>query len=346
MLAVATAGAAPAARAQQGSCPLPPGAAAAPPIAVGSIRRGTLQRDSERQPFRLSLSGTAAAQVDLESDSFDPRLIVCERKGGGWRQIADDDDGGNGLNARVLLSGTGNREYLLIAASVAGSGQFDLLVRDRPPPPPPPVKRITVGTGVSGKLDGRPADYEFEARAGGVYQIDLVSNDFDALVEVRRADDAANPQPLAQDDDGGEGTNARLTFVAPKAGAYRVRARSFGRGSGAYRLLITEARIETLGPGTHDKRLPETGSATFQFEAAANTAYLIEMRSRDLDSLIEVRPLAGDGPVLRDDDGGEGNDSRLLYFPRQPGPQLITARALGGGSGPYQLVITPYRRAE
>lgn len=334
------------ASAASSSCPTPPGVDAAAAISVGSIRRGSLSPDSSRLPFRLALAGDRAMQVDLESDEFNTRLIVYEREGGRWVQLAEDDDGGNGLNARVQLSGSGAREYLLIAAGTSGTGAFDISVRDRPPPPPPPPARpIRAGDTATGRIAaGTGADHLLQAQGGIVYDIDLRSEDFDTVVEVRRLADPLSTPPLARDDDGGEGNNSRLLFVPPVSGPYRITATSFGEDEGAYRLAVTEARPMPLGPGDHALRL-SGAPALFRFEAAPDMAYLIEMKSSTFDSFLEVRAASGAGPVTRDDDGGEGRNARLMFVPQAPGPHLITARALDNGTGDFMLSLTPYRRA-
>src|SRR5689334_14399991 len=56
--------------------------------------------------------------------------------------------------------------------------------------------------------------HEYKMKAGTTYVIDLVSNEFDAFL---RLENTAGEQ-LAEDDDGGGRTNARIIFTAPKEG--------------------------------------------------------------------------------------------------------------------------------
>ena len=77
--------------------------------------------------------------------------------------------------------------------------------------------------------------YTYPLHARQMVTIDLESNQFDAFL---RLEDATGLQ-LAQDDDGGGGLNARITFVAPRNDTYRIIATTFGPNAlGAYTLSI------------------------------------------------------------------------------------------------------------
>jgi hypothetical protein len=72
-------------------------------------------------------------------------------------------------------------------------------------------------------------------KEGQAYVIDLMSKDFDTFLRVEDAEG----KELAQDDDGGEGLNSRLRFVAPHTGTIRVIATTFAGGStGSFTLSI------------------------------------------------------------------------------------------------------------
>src|SRR5262249_61673489 len=81
--------------------------------------------------------------------------------------------------------------------------------------------------------------HEVKLEVGKFYAIDLESAAFDAYL---RLEDAAGKQ-LAEDDDSGGGTNARLLFRPAHSGAYRVIVTAFPRGSGtgAYTLTVRRA---------------------------------------------------------------------------------------------------------
>ena len=72
---------------------------------------------------------------------------------------------------------------------------------------------------------------------GKSYQIDMTSGNFDCYLGVR---DGKN-KLLAEDDDSGGGTNARLVFEAPEDGVFRIITTSFNAGeNGPFNLRIQE----------------------------------------------------------------------------------------------------------
>ncbi len=73
------------------------------------------------------------------------------------------------------------------------------------------------------------------ARAGQRVVIDMESDDVDAYLRVLRNDGTQ----IATNDDGGSGSDARLEYQAPYAGAYLVIATSYAAGeTGAYRVRV------------------------------------------------------------------------------------------------------------
>jgi hypothetical protein len=84
-------------------------------------------------------------------------------------------------------------------------------------------------------LDGSYADrYRFTLPAAANVQIDLASTQFDAWLVLG----ATSGDPIASDDDSGDGENARL-FAMLAAGTYEVLANSFAPGeTGTYQLLV------------------------------------------------------------------------------------------------------------
>ncbi|MCB9596234.1 MAG: PPC domain-containing protein [Sandaracinaceae bacterium] len=82
-------------------------------------------------------------------------------------------------------------------------------------------------------------EHTLELTAGWTVTIDMVSPAFDTYLYLRGADGA----PIAENDDGGEGLNSRLTHRVDVPGTYTVRASAFSpRGRGAYRLTVTLAQ--------------------------------------------------------------------------------------------------------
>jgi hypothetical protein len=106
---------------------------------------------------------------------------------------------------------------------------------------------ITVGTSINGslattdcfsveRLGGHYRDnFTFDAIAGTTYTIDLTSSAFDTYLYLVRPTVGV----LAQDDDGGGGTNSRIIYRPTVSGTLRIQVTSFSPGAtGTYRLSL------------------------------------------------------------------------------------------------------------
>ncbi|HLL46926.1 MAG TPA: hypothetical protein VK399_09445, partial [Longimicrobiaceae bacterium] len=110
---------------------------------------------------------------------------------------------------------------------------------------------IRMGQTVTGRLTSEskkaPEDqsfydlYTYTGRRGERVRFTLRSMDFDAYLNVGRADKAGGFESLDTDDDGGGGTNARVELTLPADGAYAIRANALNAGdTGAYTLQLEQ----------------------------------------------------------------------------------------------------------
>jgi hypothetical protein len=78
--------------------------------------------------------------------------------------------------------------------------------------------------------------YTVNLAAGRTYQIDLMSEEMDSYLRLE------NPQgvQVAEDDDGGGMLNARITYICPQAGNYRIVATCLGQRTGNFRLTVEQ----------------------------------------------------------------------------------------------------------
>ncbi|MEB3164920.1 MAG: tetratricopeptide repeat protein, partial [Prochlorothrix sp.] len=72
--------------------------------------------------------------------------------------------------------------------------------------------------------------YRFEGQAGEKLRIDLLSEEFDAYLML--LDPKGNK--IGENDDGGEGNNARLVLELPETGEYQAIVNTYGKGTGTY----------------------------------------------------------------------------------------------------------------
>jgi tetratricopeptide (TPR) repeat protein len=162
-------------------------------------------------------------------------------------------------------------------------------------------KVLEVGKGlkISGTLDkAKPEQvYHVKLDKGGTYVIDMISPNPKALDPFLRLLDAAG-KTLAFDDDSGGGLNARIIFLAPGTGTYRIVATSFdGAGVGAFTLAVKrdDAKLADALQGKVDLLLSQGKES----EALETARELLKVRSRlqgpkhwkTVDALWHIRTL-------------------------------------------------------
>jgi hypothetical protein len=228
---------------------------------------------------------------------------------------------------------------------------------------------LSLGQRVDGEItpsDARGRDdayvfdaYSFEAREGQRLEAIMRSAAFDAALEVLAPGDE---EPLYFDDDSlGEGTDARLRFVAPEDGVYILRARTLQEdGLGPYSLDLVERPPAARPPRPAPLRLgrtvqgdigdrdpeDENGLAydAFSFRARAGDRFLIALDSDSFDPIVRVGRMAGDAFEeldVNDDGVDSGLNARLLFVAPEAGTYVVRAASLsqsrGGG---YSITLS------
>ena len=114
---------------------------------------------------------------------------------------------------------------------------------------------LTVGRALTGRIESTDGvrwglsyyeEWTLSATSGQRVVITMESEDFDPYLIVL-ADDGTE---VASDDDGGDGSGARVDFRAPATGTYTILATTAAEGeTGSYeiRLDVNGGRIELLG---------------------------------------------------------------------------------------------------
>ena len=328
-------------------------------ITVGGTQSGELTSSdpiarSRKAPYQVwTLDGRRGQRVliDLRSTDFDAYLVLRDDAG---FVLGTDDDSGGEKNARIhtVLPRDGTYRIIATAFTEGAHGRYTLSVTgwEAPEAPAPgQAGRIAVGETKDGILepgdeiagDGPYQDrWTFEARAGQRLRIDLMSTDFDSYLILQGTDGAQ----LATDDDGGEGpNNAAISFRASSAGRYTAIATTFGENVkiGAYRVRLAEDTGTFPEPGvaqalnsgeTKEGRL-ETGDLTghrgledrWTFTGRAGQMARVDIVSTQFDSYATL--LFNGMPVDSNDDGGGGNNARLM--------------TILPGTGTYTVVVSP-----
>ncbi|MCU0499850.1 MAG: PPC domain-containing protein [Anaerolineae bacterium] len=187
---------------------------------------------------------------------------------------------------------------------------------------------IDFGDSVDGELEANETiDYTFEAEEGTFVVVGLESDDFDPFLTI--LDDSGDI--VANDDDGGEGTNSMVRFVVPENGEYTAQVSSLFGGSGDFTLSLDTGELATIAAGeTVEVEFDgETDGFYFSYEGTqGETISISGVSDGSIDtSLVLFGP---DGfEIERDDDSGENTDP------------LITTAILPQ-DGMYLIQLVPY----
>jgi hypothetical protein len=232
---------------------------------------------------------------------------------------------------------------------------------------------IQVGQSLTGRLtltdqkfsDGsRYQMYAFDGKKGDTVAIDLTSDDFDANLLI--ADNSGNT--LKRNDDSGETCNARLTFVPPSTGKFRIYANSSAQAElGEYRLSLARGPARTPSDtvcrgfgrvagliefgqtvtGNLTSADPEFSGDSTYFQrwiipVKASQAFTVDLVSNDFDSYLLLTKGRGD-KLVENDDGGGGCHARLVYTAPDDHPLRIvvnTASRPRRQTGRFTLKVT------
>lgn len=191
------------------------------PLSEGSSGGPVLNRRGEVVGVSVAVF-QAGQNLNFAVPLDDVRAVVERRPGrvalstaGGGRERRDDAGGGE------LASGRSRPGAIRVGA---------------------PALHGVLEAGDAAFSDGGFFDlYHFQARRGQRLTVTLRSEDFDAYLRVAHARAADDVDWLGEDDDGGIGTNARLTVTAPADGEYWIAVSAYDEAPGAYELAVREA---------------------------------------------------------------------------------------------------------
>ncbi len=206
-------------------------------------------------------------QIDMQSADFDAFLLLWNQNG---NELARDDDGGGGLNSRIVFTLPYSGQYRIAANSLGAGryGSYTVALRGQSMQAQPimgaqpivsPGTGAIMGTiqanyqqpgvfnGSEPRWDNKPYQtWGFQCGAGQTFQMDILS-DWDNYALV------FNPmgQEAARDDDGGDlGLNARIMHTCQVAGVYRLVVTTFSQSSpgGAYTLQVQSQAMMAQQP--------------------------------------------------------------------------------------------------
>jgi hypothetical protein len=212
----------------------------------GNVAGGdpTVSLFGKEYPAKLhTVKLTAGKQyvIDLvrQVDGLDPLLVLQDKNG---KTLANDDDGGGSLNSRITFLCQKDDSYKVFAAAFGGEGRYVLTIKESVLSKEESIVHEVGGNGL--RINGRLSQatkqivYQVKFEAGKTYVIDMTSADQKALDPYLLLLDPKGAL-VAEDDDGGEGLNSRITYTPSVSGTFRIGASYYGMfGKGEFNLTV------------------------------------------------------------------------------------------------------------
>jgi hypothetical protein len=252
------------------------------PVEFGVSVQSTITEDSASIRNRGSeyyyepwgFSGTAGDRVRIYMDAeYDAFLSLGRVEGGGFVEVATNDDGGEGLDSLIFYRLEQDGDYVIRARSLGGyaGGPYTLTVDQVATEPRVRVAEVADTWLLNGALfpdETATQEFEFRPRRGRRYAVSVNASSFSPILdlgivqrggEVRELDfyaEAANAEPAqpgaesaAPDPEAASAeippqppprSPSRIEFRANERGAYILRVRSRDGDGGDFRVTITE----------------------------------------------------------------------------------------------------------
>jgi hypothetical protein len=249
--------------------------------------------------------------------------------------ITEDDDGGEGYNARIeTLAESGKTYYVKITGYDDESGPYRIRATYKPLPA---TTELRFGTTVSGNLSSRGEGwYRVRSAQAGLVTVETTSS-IDTVIDVYNSSWVW----FDSDDDSGEGENARLEIVVEANQTYYFKVRGYDdEDIGPFRILAsfesipqennterTRAITLKLGEAVSVFLLKQGESRWYAYTLARAATFVVQTRG-SMDTLLYLydnnRTL-----IEEDDDSGEGNNARISQR-LNPGTYYIEVKGYDG----------------
>jgi hypothetical protein len=315
--------------------------------------------------YHVRLEQGKTYRIDLVStvQLFDPYLIIKDESGS---VLAEDDDGGGGLNARLEYLVKKTATYQIVATTFMKdkTGEYTLSIGEKGVVVASPEIKLKDGQAeVKTQLaDGDPMELGKVAKVftcsftpGKTYRIRLESTEFDSYLTLLGPDG----KKLAEDDDGAGDINAQVVWNATKSGHYRILAATLDGRVGNFRLHISETATKvakTMPPielklakgrasvggqlAADDAVIGGKPYKAYRIQLEAGKSYRIDLVSDAFDAFLYLQNKDGDKLAEDDDSGGDVN-ARITYDVSEAAEFRVLACSLqSNGRGNYTLSIT------
>jgi len=294
---------------------------------------GTLHEGDEHW-FSVRPSETGIVTVETSGDT-DTYLEAYDSS----RVLIDEnDDGGESYNAKLGIHAEAGKTYLFKVRGFDGddSGPYHLRASFEP------IRDLRFGDWVSGALrKGEDQWFSIRTEAAGIVMVET-SGDTDTYLEAY----AASGPSIANDDDGGDGLNARLEIGVEAASIYRIKLSLYGENNGPYRIRAhfepfppdmeqnterSRAAPIKLGEAIHVYLHTVSESRWYRYDIPRpETLFVVQTRG-NMDMFLSLYD--ADGKLIKeDDDSGEGKNA-LISHRLGPGTVYIQVKEYSNQTG-------------
>lgn len=271
--------------------------------------------DGEAAVFTVTIPADATMRIDvLSAGGLDPVVRVKDARSG--ELIAEDDDGGDGLNSRVSIAGEQGRRITIEVDSFDAEfvedgesygGRFDLQLTTRAFVDVG-VRPVTYGARETGTImdEGDEHLFSFNAVAGQSIEVALLDEGgLDPYLTLRDP----SGEDILSDDDGGMGLNSAMRHTFEDDGTYTIVASGFGASTGDYTLRVRDQRaavgaqlpLQVIG-------LNDTASGELSSQWDEGNSLLPQYIDYQLSESAKAIIRAGNGEVTIRMNAGEGGD--------------------------------------
>ncbi|MFP4560731.1 MAG: JDVT-CTERM domain-containing protein, partial [Thiohalorhabdus sp.] len=331
----------------------------------------------EGQGYAFHMKG-AHDQDETYGTLEDPYLILVDENG---ETLREDDDGGDPNDALISYTPENDTTLYLQAESYdnAYSGTYTVAVEETEPDDCPADRDTDCSIDEEGTSLSEKPEIETEGdvdwfevtknpRSDESFQFDLegAPTNEGELDNPKVALYDGNDNKLAEDDDGGSGNNARLTYTPQDTSkTFYIAAESAEyNDTGTYTPSLTiypddcpDHPSDVCSVGIDESKTIksiEKAADTDWLEVAkmnADESYLLDLKGSDSgdegkelpDPLLRVYD--GEGNELAVDDDGNDPDAQLLFTPPEDGTYYAAAESSPDdpdGKGDYTLEVTDY----
>ena len=302
-------------------------------LQMGTTSNGYLEDGSSGEVWTFEGRAGEIVIVEARSLAFDTVVKLALR----GDEFARDDDAGPGTNSRLVTTLPSSANYTITVMAFAGGiGNYTVTVLSLSKDD---VRSLEIDKSSSGSLRGEPSDglWTFRGTRGQSVAIEATSDAFDTSIQLI----SPTGDEVARDDDGGLGTNSRLLTTLQEDGIYRIMVAAFGDGTGDYEVTVRDIEVTSsleinrLAEGT----LASSNAGHWTFDGIGGQTLIVEARSDDFDTVIQLTSPTGD-EIAWNDDGDQGStDSRLVATLPESGKYRVTVTAFDDRQGDYEVAV-------